>query len=128
VIALAPMPTVIVAGVAGLAGAILVKMIEKAALRVVGLVAGVAALQVGAPLLGAHPAWWGWLVAAGVGALLMPLLWRVALAPITAAIGATVVADASGHAGNPWIIGGIAVVGTLVQWGLFRGRKKDEEE
>lgn len=123
---LAPLPTLLAAAIAGGVGGILAKMFERGALRLVGFVAGLAGLQLAVVYLAAQPAWWAWLLVAGLGALLMPYVWKLVLAPVTGLLGAALVADAAGFPGNPWLVLGVGVVGTGVQWGLL-ARKKEED-
>lgn len=126
-LALPPMVTVAVAAVGGLVGAVLAGTIERFAVVVAGVLAGLGAAQVGWPLAASGaPPWWLWPVAALVGAALFPFLWRAALVPLTAWIGAVVVVDVAGVQPHPLVIAGVMLVGVVAQVAV--GRKRAETE
>ncbi len=136
-LALEPGPLAVLAAVLGLGGTLAALLVERLAVRVAGVLAGLGAAQVGWPLIASalspgpgapgHAPWWIWPAAALVGGLLAPLAWRVALAPITAWIGAVVLVDATGAPPHPLLVAGLAAVGTLVQWASGRKPRDDEE-
>jgi hypothetical protein len=125
VLALAPMVAAGVAVVAGLAGAVAAHLVERFAVVVAGVIGGLGAAQVAWPLVASAPPWWMWPLAAAAGGLVFPLIWKVALVPLTAWIGAVVLIDAAGLPPSPLYVGGLAVVGVIVQASLGRGKKRE---
>jgi hypothetical protein len=106
----------VLAIVGGLFGALLCHFVERFAIGVAGVLAGLGAANAAWPLLSTHPApWYLWPIAALVGLGLFPFIWRLALVPLTALIGAVVVLDAAGAPPNPLYIGGLALLGIVAQ-------------
>lgn len=120
-------PLSVAAVVAGIAGGLAAHFVEQFAVRVIGLVGAIGAVQVLGPIVltGGTP-WWAWPVAALLGGLLAPMLWKIALVPITAWIGAVVVVDAAGFPHHPLLVPGVAVAGVIVQ--LAAGRKSSSSD
>jgi hypothetical protein len=129
----------VVAVVCGAVGALLAGYVERIALVLAGVLAGLGAIQAGWPLAAAAaasvptsmpavPPWWAWPAGAVVGALLFPLLWRVAIVALTAWIGAVVLVDVAGFPADPLVVGGLAVFGMLVQTVSGRPAQKKEED
>ncbi|MDP2309302.1 MAG: hypothetical protein Q8P18_24990 [Pseudomonadota bacterium] len=120
----------VVAGLAiagGVIGALLAAYAERLAVVIAGVLAGLGALQVGWPLAASGaPSWWAWPLAAIVGAAVFPFVWRAALVPLTAWIGAVVLVDVAGLPPSPLAVGGLALFGVIVQ--LASGRKRQPEE
>jgi uncharacterized membrane protein len=121
-----PMVGAGVALVAGLIGAVAAHLVERFAVVIAGVIGGLGAAQVVDPLVAAGgPPWWVWPVAAVTGGLVFPLIWKAALLPLTAWIGAVVLIDAAGLPPSPLYVGGLAVVGLIVQASVGRGKKAD---
>jgi hypothetical protein len=59
-------------------------------------------------------------VAAAVGAIVIPMLYRYLLRPLTALAGAALLADALGFAQHLPMVLGLALVGTVAQFVLDR--------
>ncbi|MDP2314743.1 MAG: hypothetical protein Q8P41_17700 [Pseudomonadota bacterium] len=126
---LAPMVTVGVAVVGGLVGALVARAVERLAIAIAGVIAGLGAAQLGWPLAAATaPPWWIWPLAAVAGAVLFPFVWRAALVPLTAFIGAVVLVDVAGVVADPLVVGGLTAVGIVVQLALGRGPQKKERD
>ena len=110
--------TVVLAAV----GALVCHFVEGLAIRVAGAGLFGALAWLGWPLLqrGALP-FWAPLAASVVGALAFPYLYRFLLRPITALVGGWSVAWALKRPDAAWLIIGLAVAGTAVQFWLDRG-------
>lgn len=103
-------------------GAILCHFVEGLAIRVggAGLFAAVSALIW--PLVRHGPVpFWVPLIAAIVGALVFPKVYQVLLRPTTALLGAWSIAWAVQRPDALWLVGGLAVAGTALQFWLDRG-------
>lgn len=125
-LSLAPGAVAILAAVGALAGGLAAHLVERFAIVIAGVLGGLGGAHVAWPLLagGAAP-WWLWPAAAMAGAVVFPVLWKVALVPLTAWLGAVVLVDAIGVPVHPLVVPGVAIVGMFVQWA--GGRKKDED-
>ncbi len=129
------MVTGLLALACGAVGALLAGFVERTALVLAGVLAGLGAIQAGWPATAllstsvpAVPPWWAWPAGAVVGALLFPMLWRVAIVALTAWIGAVVLVDVAGFAADPLVVGGLAVFGMIVQTVSGRPPQKKEED
>lgn len=122
-VAVPPVP-IIVAAVAGIALAFIVRMVHGVGVVVLGAVVGVGVGQAAAATF-LPGAWWPAAVGLLVGAIAVPLAWRRLLIGITAAAGAMLVAAAAGFPHDLRVIVPLFAVGVLVQ-GLS-GRKPREE-
>ncbi len=116
--------TLVLAGV----GALICHFVEGWAIRVAGAGFFAALTWLGWPLLqrGALP-FWAPLVASVLGALLFPYVYRFLLRPITALVGAWSVAWALKQPDHHLLIGGLAVVGTAIQFWLDKGGGSGEK-
>ncbi len=103
-------------------GALLCHFVEGMAIRVggAGLFAALSAFVW--PLVRHGPVpFWVPLIAAIVGALIFPKVYQVLLRPTTALIGAWSIAWAVKRPDALWLVGGLAVAGTALQFWLDRG-------
>jgi hypothetical protein len=104
------------------AGALVCHFVEGLALRVAGAGLFGALVWLGWPLLqrGALP-FWVPLVASVLGAVVFPYVYGFLLRPVTALVGAWSVAWAVKRPDELWLVVGLAVAGTAVQFWLDRG-------
>lgn len=98
--------------VGALLGALLAALVERAAMVVAGILGGIGAVAAAERLI-ALP-WWAWPLGALVGALTFPAVWRGALVPLTAWIGAVALGHTFGHA-EPWVVLPLMAVGVFAQ-------------
>jgi hypothetical protein len=117
VLSLGSTPTLAICGVLALGGALVCHFVENLAVRLTGATAFAALGWLGWPLV--RPILWeagvAALVGAAVGALVFPKIYGVAVRVATAGLGGMALAYAAGEPSNLWIIGGAALVGTVVQ-------------
>ncbi len=100
----------------GVGGGLLAHFLERFAVVGAGVIAGLAGADIAWPLVSATPpAWYLWPLAALVGGALMPLIWKAALVPLTAGIGAYVLVDVAGYPRTPVTVGALAAVGLIIQ-------------
>jgi len=100
---------------AGLVGALLMLLVEQIALSSVGAaVTGGLALGV-APLLMTKVEWYVPTIAALVGAIIFPMVYRRSLRLITPAVGSLAVAFALQRPWDLWLVGGLFGIGVLLQ-------------
>ena len=119
-------PAVVVGITIGLAvaGALLCHFVEGVALRVGGAGLAAALTAFAWPLVSKVPApWWAPVVGGVVGALVFPKLYQFLLRPATALVGAWSIAWAVKHEKDIWLIGGLAIAGTVVQFWLGEGKE-----
>jgi hypothetical protein len=69
--------------------------------------------------------WWAPVVAGIAVALVFPKIYHLMLKPVTALVGAELVAWAMGKPTNALLVLGLAFVGTIAQSALGGGKKKD---
>lgn len=107
-------------------GAMITGFIEKLAIRLAGGLVGAFFVDALWPLVQTTelPVW---APAAGalLGLLVFPALWRTALKLITPFLGALCVAYAAGLPHHPLLIGGLTVLGALVQLKAFKDDDND---
>ncbi len=117
--------TLVLAG----AGALACHFVEGVAVRSAGAGLFAALAWLGTPLVHAGPVpWWAPVVAAVLGGVVFPMLYRVALRPLTALVGAWSVAWAVQRPDQVWLIGGLALAGTALQFALARTGGGDASE
>ena len=122
-IAAPPVPFV-VAAVAGVALAVVVRLVHRVGVVVLGAVLGVAVGQaVAASFL--PTAWWPAAAGLVVGAVAVPLAWKRLLSVITAAAGSLLVATAAGYPHDLRVVGVLFAVGVLAQGLGGRGRGEE---
>lgn len=126
---LPPLVTLGAALVAAGIGAAVCALAEAVAVRLAGVVVGVAATIALAPLFSGAPApWWASVAGALGGLVVFPTLYRRALPAVTALLGAAAVVWALGMQASPLALLGVAGAGLVVQ-GMFGGkRRKGVEE
>lgn len=98
--------------VGALIGGVVAMLVERLAMGLAGVLGGLGAVAVAERFL-AVP-WWAWPIGAVLGALVFPAVWRGALVPITAWLGAVCLGQASGYA-EPWVVLPLAVLGVFIQ-------------
>jgi len=110
-------------------GALVCRFVERAAVASFGAVLAGGLVYTGWPMvLGGETPWWAGLIGAIVGVFLFPRAFRALLVPLTACLGALAVAWALNMQDNPAVLGGVAAVGTVLQFALSRkGNKKKKE-
>ncbi len=108
-------------GLLALGGAIVCHLVESIALPTAGAVLFAGAAWWAWPFLAGAPPFWAPLVGAAVGAICFRYMFDRLLKPATAVAGAFTLAWATGQLGEPAVVGGLAVVGTIVQVVLDRG-------
>ncbi|MCB9762754.1 MAG: hypothetical protein H6739_23335 [Alphaproteobacteria bacterium] len=124
-----PEARAVLAVVLGGIGALICRTVERMAIWGLGAIITGGATVAAWPVVMGQPApWWGAAVGAAAGLLLFPALFKVALKPVTALAGAFIVANALDQGQNLWLIGGVAVVGLLVQLGVGGSKDDDEDE
>ena len=108
-------------------GAMVTGFVEKLAIRLAGALVGAFFADAIWPLVQTTemPVW---APAAGalVGLILFPVVWRVALKFITPFLGALCIAYAAGYPHHPLLIGGLTIVGALIQLKAFSGDDDDD--
>ena len=105
------------------AGALPCYFVEGVARRVGGAGLFAALTAFAWPLVSKEPAhWWVPVVGGVVGALVFPKLYQFLLRPTTALVGAWSIAWAVKHEKDIWLIGGLAIAGTVVQFWLGEGK------
>lgn len=106
------------AAILGVAAVVLFYLVERAAFAGVGAVAGVVVLRAAWPLAygGAMPNLLLQSGAAVVGLALAALLHARTVQATTAVVGAWLVSSAVGRADEPWLVGSLALAGTLFQY------------
>jgi hypothetical protein len=112
---LGPGATATVAAITGVGGAIVAYLVEKAAVVLAGVMVGVALAAVGTAAAGITAPWWAWPVAAGLGGLAARSAWKLALVPLTAWLGAAVIATSLALPPHPWLVPGLTTAGVVVQ-------------
>ncbi len=124
----------VIAGAAlllALVGALLCHLLERLAVHAIGAIALAGLCQVGWPLVAAEPApWWGVLLAAALGLLLFPRIFKSLIRWVTALVGALVLAWTIGRPDDPFVIGGLFLGGCAVQalsGGRRETRKNDDD-
>ncbi|MSQ00743.1 MAG: hypothetical protein EXR71_02495 [Myxococcales bacterium] len=101
------------------AGALLCHFVAAMAVRAAGAGLFAALAWFALPLAQSGPVpWWVPLVGAALGALVFPALYKIALRPLTALVGAWSIAWAVKHPGNPYVVLALAAAGTAVQVAL----------
>lgn len=117
-----------IAAIAGaIVGAMLTGFVEKLATRLAGGLVGAFFADALWPVL--QPTEMPiWAPAAGglIGLILFPFVWKIALKFITPFLGALCIAYAAGHPHHPLIIGGLTVLGILIQLKAFSGSDDDD--
>ncbi len=105
-----------------LIGAVACQLFEKIALAIGGLGLGTWLAWMAWPLaLRTAAPWWGLVGGGLVGALAFPRVYHLGLKPLTALVGAWAVAWAVRREQVPWVVLGLAAVGTGVQFWLGGG-------
>ena len=108
-------------------GALVCRFVERAAVASFGAVLSGGAVYTAWPfVMSGETPWWVALVGALVGVFLFPRAFRALLKPLTACLGALSLAWALAMQDNLLVVGGIAALGTLVQFGLSRKRNKEK--
>ena len=103
------------------AGAWLCHFVAAIAGRMAGAGLFAALAWFAAPLAQPGPVpWWVPVVGAALGALVFPSLYKIALRPLTALVGAWSIAWAVKAPGNPYLVLGLAAAGTALQFALSR--------
>lgn len=132
--ALGNTPTLAVAGGLALLGALFCHFLESWAVRLTGAVSFGAVAWALWPHFRPEPHW-ETMVASGVasvlGGLIFPRIYSFAVKVATSAMGGLLLAEATGHSRNLWIVGGAVLLGTLVQtvpWKRSGGVEKKKEK
>ena len=120
----------IAAVVLAVAGAVLCRMLERVAVAAIGVIATAGITQLAWPLVmdGQIAPWWGLLLGGAVGLLLFPSVFRSLIRWITALLGALMVAWSLGYQDNAYVVGGLLVLGCIVQAASGKGRKKGKKK
>lgn len=105
---------VVVVG-SGLLGALVFYYLERLALALIGAVVGAQLTAVLWPLVAGTAPWWGPLVGSFFGSLAFPKVFRSLLRPLTALIGAVLLASCFGQGHDLLVVGGLALVGVIFQ-------------
>ena len=100
---------------AGMAGAVLMIMVEKIALSAAGgaLIGGLT-LAIG-PLFIKEVPWYAATIGGLIGAMLFPMIYRRSLRIVTPVMGALAVGLALERPEDLWLLGGLSVVGIVLQ-------------
>ncbi len=119
----------VVAALAGVLCATLAVFVQRVATLVAGFVIGGAAGLWAVSFYGLRFGGLEWLLILGAAvfcALLLRIVFNVALAVLSSGVGALLVAQAAGWQGRavPWLLLGLTAVGTAVQLGSRRGRRE----
>ncbi len=108
----------------GVVGAMLLVYAERTALRVLGAMVMVGLVEAVAPMvMGSHVAWYVPAVAAVVGGIVVPMVIKRMLKVITPVMGALAIAWAFDRPDDLWLIGGVSLIGIVVQVIGWRGKK-----
>ena len=100
----------------GLVGALLMHLMEQAALRMLGAAMAVGlAAAFGPGLFDGDPPWFLNYVAGAIGAIGFPLIYERALPLLTSLAGAMAIAWALGRQADIWLLGILTVAGAMVQ-------------
>jgi hypothetical protein len=123
----------VAAVVLAIAGAILCRLLERLAVAAIGVIAMAGVTQLAWPLAmdGQVAPWWGVLVGGALGLLLFPSVFRALIRWITALLGALMVAWSVGYHDNLWVVGGLFLLGCIVQAASGKGKgakKKDDDD
>jgi hypothetical protein len=104
-----------IAVAAGMAGAVLMIMVEKIALSAAGgaLIGGLT-LAIG-PLFIKEVPWYAMTIGGLIGAMLFPTIYRRSLRIVTPVMGALAVGLALERPEDLWLLGGLSVVGIVLQ-------------
>ena len=126
-IALEPTTLGLTAVIVGAAGAALCRSVERFAIWGIGaVITGTAALWLWPLFRPGEAPWTVSLIGGVLGLLLFPALFRWALKPITATLGAMLITWSLGWQERPLIFAGLLAVGLVSQLGVFRGKGKEE--
>ncbi len=124
---LGPVVIAIAAVVLAAAGALICHLLERVAVHVIGAIAVAGVVQLAWPLAVGQPTpWWGMVVAAALGLLLFPSVFRGLIKWITALLGALMLAWSIGEPENLWVVGGLFLGGCIVQGAT--GKRKPRKE
>lgn len=106
------------AAILGVATAVLFYLVERAAFAGIGAVAGVVIVRAAWPLAygGSDPNLLIQLGAAVIGLALAALLHARIVQATTAVVGAWLLGSAVGRADDPWLVGSLALAGTVFQY------------
>ncbi len=122
----APLRAIIAVVVAGF-GAVVCRFVEQAAVRAFGAVVAGGLVYTAWPVVLDEPSpWWAAAAGAALGLLLFPRAFQALLKPLTALLGALALAFALGQEHNPFVIGGVALLGAVVQLGTGGKKGKDK--
>ena len=100
----------------GLVGALLMHLMEQAALRLLGAAMAVGiAVAFGPDLFGGDPPWFLNYVAGAIGAIGFPMIYQRALPLLTSLAGAMAIAWALGRQTDIWILAILTVSGAIIQ-------------
>ncbi|MGB0637849.1 MAG: hypothetical protein ACPGTU_00855 [Myxococcota bacterium] len=101
---------------AGLVGAVLMHLMEKSALRLIGVALMVGLAQAVAPeVFGKKVPWWLNYASGAIGAVVFPIIYERALPLITSLLGALTMAWALERETDLWMIGILTFIGTVSQ-------------
>jgi hypothetical protein len=101
---------------AGLVGALLMHLMEQAALRLLGAAMAVGiAVAFGPDLFSGDPPWFLNYVAGAIGAIGFPMIYQRALPLLTSLAGAMAIAWALGRQTDIWILAILTVSGAIIQ-------------
>jgi hypothetical protein len=107
-------------------GAVVCRFVEQAAVRAFGALLAGGLVYTAWPIAMSEPSpWWAAAAGAALGLLLFPRAFQLLLKPLTAILGALALAFAVGQEHNPLVIGGVALLGTVIQLGTG-GKRKDK--
>jgi hypothetical protein len=127
-IPLEPTTLGLAAVIVGAAGAALCRSVERFAIWGIGaVITGTAALWLWPLFRPGEAPWTVSLIGGVLGLLLFPALFRWALKPVTATLGAMLITWSLGWQERPLIFAGLLAVGLVSQLGVFRGKAKKEE-
>lgn len=118
----------IIAVAAAVFGALVCRFVERAAVASFGAVLSGGLVYTAYPfVLSGETPWWVAAIGALLGVFLFPKAFQTLLKPLTAGLGALAVAWSIGMQDNLVVIGGVATVGTVLQFALSRkGNKKSD--
>ncbi len=110
-----PLVATVAIVVAGLGGALLFHFLERVAVAVLGAMVGANLAGFAWPIFAGPAPWWGILGASLLMSVFFPKIFRMLLLPITALLGATILAACFGQGSEILVIAGLALIGAIFQ-------------
>ncbi len=114
--------------VLAIVGAMVCFMVERVAVHAIGAIVVAGLVNAAWPMFsaGATAPWWGLAGGAVVGLFLFPSVFHLLLVLVTSLLGAITLAYAAGYSDNLLVVGGVTLVGLVLQTGLRgTGKRKD---